>query len=32
MLGHSSSTVTLDTYPHVLPDTQNEAAMEDLIN
>lgn len=34
VLGHSSITITLDTYSHVLPDLQKEAAraMEDLID
>jgi integrase len=33
MLGHSSITITLDLYSHVLPDMQKEAvsAMEDLL-
>jgi integrase len=33
MLGHSSITITLDLYSHVLPDMQREAvsAMEDLL-
>ncbi|CAA9450535.1 MAG: Integrase [uncultured Rubrobacteraceae bacterium] len=33
MLGHSSITITLDLYSHVLPDMQQEAvsAMEDLL-
>lgn len=32
MLGHSSTTITLDTYSHVLPDMQEKAveAMEDI--
>jgi integrase len=34
ILGHSSITITLDTYSHVLPNMQKEAvkAMEDLID
>jgi integrase len=33
MLGHSSIAITLDTYSHVLPNMQNEAAttMEDAL-
>jgi integrase len=33
MLGHSSITITLDLYSHVLPDMQEKAveAMEDLL-
>jgi integrase len=33
MLGHSTISITLDTYSHVLPNMQREAvkAMEDLI-
>jgi len=33
MLGHSTISITLDTYSHVLPNLQKEAvkAMEDLI-
>ena len=33
MLGHSSITITLDLYSHVLPEMQREAvsAMEDLL-
>lgn len=33
-LGHSSVKITLDTYSHVLPDTQAEAvkALEDLLS
>jgi integrase len=32
-LGHASITLTLDTYSHVLPDMQDDAAarMEDLL-
>lgn len=34
MLGHSSTTITLDTYSHVLPDMQEKAvvAMEDILD
>ena len=34
MLGHSSITITLDLYSHVLPDMQQEAvsAMENLLD
>jgi integrase len=34
MLGHSSITITLDTYSHVLPNMQEKAveAMEDILN
>ncbi len=34
MLGHSTISITLDTYSHVLPNLQKEAvrAMEDLID
>jgi integrase len=34
MLGHSTISITLDTYSHVLPNIQKEAvkAMEDMIN
>ncbi len=33
MLGHSCITLTLDTYSHVLPDMQREAAlrMEEML-
>ena len=33
MLGHSSITITLDIYSHVLPDMQEKAvnAMEDIL-
>jgi integrase len=33
MLGHSTVTITLDTYSHVLPDMQEKAvsAMEDAL-
>jgi integrase len=33
MLGHASIAITLDTYSHVLPNMQNEAAkaMEDTL-
>jgi hypothetical protein len=34
MLGHSSITITLDTYSHVLPNMQEKAveAMEDILD
>jgi integrase len=34
MLGHSTTSITLDTYSHVLPNMQKEAveAMEGLVN
>jgi integrase len=34
MLGHSSITITLDTYSHVLPHMQEKAveAMEDILD
>jgi integrase len=34
MLGHSSITITLDTYSHVLPDKQEKAveAMDDILD
>ncbi len=34
VLGHSNISITLDTYPHILPTMQKEAArvMEDLID
>jgi integrase len=34
MLGHSSTTITLDTYSHVLPNMQEKAveAMEDILD
>jgi integrase len=34
MLGHSSITITLDLYSHVLPDTQEKAvkAMDDILD
>jgi integrase len=34
MLGHSSITITLDTYSHVLPNMQEKAmeAMKDILD
>jgi integrase len=34
MLGHSSITITLDLYSHVLPDMQEKAvkAMDDILD